>query len=200
MASGNFTSVGPGKTLAYLRGDVRAASQSFFLIGPWLDSYVAEQIVLLAPRNLQARVLVRAEQQVEVEVWQEIVKALSRFAAHWSQFEARTLGRLHAKCVLIDDRLCYVGSANWYRYSLEKSLEIVLRGPLDAAVGLQQECEALWEQAAPFSMPTQPAAAAAAAASDSTGITHEVLDPLAAQVLRENPKAFVLGKKTRRTI
>jgi hypothetical protein len=196
MASGNFTSVGPGKTLAYLRGDVRAASQSFFLIGPWLDSYVAEQIVLLAPRTLQARVLVRPEQQVEAEVWQEIVKGLSRFAAHWNQFEARTLERLHAKCVLIDDRLCYVGSANWYRYSVETSLEIVLRGPLDFAPGLQQECEVLWEKATPYSIPAQPKAVGAA--SESKGITHEVLDPLAAQVLRENPKAFVLGKKKRR--
>jgi phosphatidylserine/phosphatidylglycerophosphate/cardiolipin synthase-like enzyme len=196
MASGNFTSVGPGKTLAYLRGDVRAAAKSFFLIGPWLDSYVAEQIVLLAPRTLQARVLVRPEQQVEAEVWQEIVKGLSRFAAHWNQFEARTLERLHAKCVLIDDRLCYVGSANWYRYSVETSLEIVLRGPLDSAPDLQQECEALWERATPFSISKQ--RTTAAAASDSTGITHEVLDPLAAQVLRDNPKAFVLGKKKRR--
>jgi phosphatidylserine/phosphatidylglycerophosphate/cardiolipin synthase-like enzyme len=197
MASGNFTCVGPGKSLAYLRGDVRAASQSFFLIGPWLDSYVAEQIVLLAPRNLQARVLVRAEQQVEAEVWQEIVKGLSRFAAHWNQFEVRTLERLHAKCILIDDRLCYVGSANWYRYSLETSLEIVLRGPLDSAPGLRQECEALWEQARPIQIPTHPTAAAS---SDSTGITHEVLDPLAAKALRENPKAFVLGKKKRKPI
>jgi len=196
MASGNFTCVGPGKTLAYLRGDVRAASKSFFLVGPWLDSYVAEQIVLLAPRNLQARVLVRAERQVEPEVWVEIVKGFSRFAAHWNQFEVRTLERLHAKCALIDDRLCYVGSANWYRYSLETSLEIVLRGPIDLAPGLQQECEALWERATPYSRPTQPTPAG----PNSKGITHEVLDPLAAQVLRENPKAFVLGKKNHRPI
>ena len=196
MASGNFTCVGPGKALAYLRGDVRAATRSFFLIGPWLDSYVAEQIVLLAPRNLHARVLVRAKEQVEVEVWQEIVKAITKFAAHWSQFEVRTLERLHAKCALLDDRLCYVGSANWYRYSLETSLEIVLRGPLDSASGVQQECEALWEQASPFSTPGH--APAVAPPTESTGITHEVLDPLAAKVLRENPKAFVLGKKKRR--
>lgn len=196
MASENFSTVGPGKTLAYLRGDVRAASQSFFLIGPWLDSYVAEQIVLQAPRTLHARVLIRAEQQVDCEIWQEIVRGLSRFAAHWNQFEVRTLERLHAKCILIDGRLGYVGSANWYRYSLETSLEIVLRGPLESALGLQQECETLWEQANPFSMPTQPRVATAAA-SESTGITHEVLDSLAAQVLRENPKAFIVGKKRR---
>jgi hypothetical protein len=197
MASGNFISVGPGKTLAYLRSDVRTAARSFFLIGPWLDSYVAEQIVLLAPHSLTARVLVRAEQQVEADVWQEIIKGLSRFATHWTHFEVRTLERLHAKCVLIDERLCYVGSANWYRYSVETSLEIMLRGPLDSVPGLQQECEALWEQATPFSIPSQPNPNVAA--KDSTGIAHEVLDPLAAQVLRKNPKAFVVGKKKRHT-
>ncbi len=197
MSSGNFTCVGPGKTLAYLRGDLRGSSKSFFLIGPWLDTYVAEQMVLHAPRHLQARILVRAEQQVEAEVWQEIVSALSKFAAHWNQFEVRTLERLHAKCFLIDDRLAYVGSANWYRYSLETSLEIVLRGRLDLVPGLQQECEALWEQAASFQIPSQPSPPAASAA---TGITHEVLDPLAAQVLKDNPKAFILGKKKRRRL
>jgi phosphatidylserine/phosphatidylglycerophosphate/cardiolipin synthase-like enzyme len=192
MSSGSFTCVGPSKTLAYLRGDLRKATSSFLLIGPWLDTYVAEQIVLHASGNLKVRVLVRAEKQVEAEVWQEIVSALSTFAAHWKQFEVRTLERLHAKCLLVDEALAYVGSANWYRYSLETSLEIVLRGPLDSAPGLQQECEALWEQATPFQIPS---GRSTAAASEPTGITHEVLDPLAAKVLRENPKAFVLGKK-----
>lgn len=195
MSSRNFTCVGPGKTLAYLRGDLRKAASSVFLIGPWLDSYVAEQIVLHSLRHLQGRVLVRAEQQVEAGVWQEIVSGLGKFAGHWSHFEVRILERLHAKCLLIDNRLAYVGSANWYRYSLETSLEIVLRGPLESVPGLQNECEALWEQATPFEIPEQRTATATTAA---TGITHEVLDPLAAKVLKENPKAFILGKKKRR--
>ena len=111
-------------------------------------------MLLVAPRNLSARVLVRSERQVEPEVWERIIAALSAFAAHWSTFEARTLDRLHAKCLLIDERIAYVGSANWYRYSLEESLEIVLRGPLAAVAGLQQDCEALWEQARPFAIPS----------------------------------------------
>jgi len=193
MSSGNFSCVGPGKTLAYVRGDLRKATSSVFLIGPWLDSYVAEQIVLHSPRNLRVRALVRAEQQVEREAWREIVSGLGTFAGHWSHFEARTLERLHAKCLLIDES-AYVGSANWYRYSLETSLEIVLRGPLESAPGLQNECEALWERGTPYHPPAQPPTRAAAA----TGITHEVLDPLAAQVLKENPKAFILGKKRRK--
>jgi phosphatidylserine/phosphatidylglycerophosphate/cardiolipin synthase-like enzyme len=162
-----------------------------------LDDYVAEQMLLVAPRNLTARVLVRSERQVEAEVWERIVAALSAFAGHWSAFEARTLDRLHAKCLLIDERIAYVGSANWYRYSLEESLEIVLCGPVAAVAGLQQECEALWQQAHPFEMPTH---MPTTTARPATGITHEVLDPLAAQVLKKNPKAFILGKKKRTTL
>ena len=195
MSSGSFTCVGPSKTLAYLRGDLRKATSSFLLIGPWLDTYVAEQIVLHASGDLQARVLVRAERQVGAEVWQEIVSALAMFAAHWKRFEVRTLDRLHAKCLLVDEAFAYVGSANWYRYSLETSLEIVLRGPLESVPGLLQECEALWEQATPFRLPSGDTTPAD---SGPTGITHEVLDPLAAKVLRENPKAFILGKKKRK--
>jgi phosphatidylserine/phosphatidylglycerophosphate/cardiolipin synthase-like enzyme len=173
---------------------LRKAASSVFLIGPWLDTYVAEQIVLHSSRQLQSRVLVRAEHQVEPEVWQEIISGLGKFAGHWTNFEVRTLERLHAKCLLIDDRMAYVGSANWYRYSLETSLEIVLRGPTAAIPGLPNECEALWEQATPYLLPSQQPATATTA----TGITHEVLDPLAAKVLKENPKAFILGKKKRR--
>jgi hypothetical protein len=192
MSSGNFTCVGPSKTLAYLRGDLRKATRSVFLIGPWLDTYVAEQIVLHSSRQLQGRALVRAEHQVEPEVWQEIVSGLGKLAGHWRHLEVRTLERLHAKCLLIDGRLAYIGSANWYRYSLETSLEIVLRGPVEEIAGLPNECEALWVQATPYQLPAQRPATAAA------GITHELLDPLAAEVLRQNPKAFILGKKQRR--
>jgi phosphatidylserine/phosphatidylglycerophosphate/cardiolipin synthase-like enzyme len=180
--------------LAYVRGDVRTAKESFFLIGPWLDDYVAEQLLLVAARNLTARVLVRSQRQVEAEVWERIVAALSAFAAHWLRFEARTLDRLHAKCLLLDERIAYVGSANWYRYSVEESLEVVIRGPVAALAGLQEDCEALWERAQPFEIPTP---APASPGVPATGITHEVLDHLAAQVLRDNPKAFVLGKKKR---
>jgi len=195
VSSVNFTCVGPTKTLAYLRGDLRAASKSFFLIGPWLDAYVAQQIILLAPRHLHARVLIRAEQQVEAAVWLEILSALSMFAGHWRKFEARTLERLHAKCLLIDEQLAYLGSANWYRYSLETSIELVLRGPLESVAGLLQEAEQLWEQASSLQIPAERGTARPSAAD---GITHEVLDPLAAKVLKDNPKAFIFGKKKQR--
>jgi hypothetical protein len=197
MSSESFICVGPGKALTYVRGDRRAARKSLFLIGPWLDDYVAEQMVLVAPRSLNARVIVRPERQVEPEVWERIVAALSTFADHWAQFEARTLERLHAKCLLIDESIAYVGSANWYRYSLEESLEIVLRGFVAGVAGLERDCEGLWEQAHPFQIPRHPRTTTPTLA---TGITHEVLDPLAARVLKDDPKAFIVVKKKRRSL
>lgn len=195
MSLESFASVGPGKILARLRNDLRTATKSVFLIGPWIDDYVAEQIVLVANRDLAVRVLVRSKQQVEGEVWQRIANALSTFSAHWPSFEARTLDRLHARCLLIDDRIAYVGSANWYRYSLEQSLEIVVRGPVAAVPGLQDDCQLLWDDAIPLANTT---GRRTATDGPAVGITHEILDPLAAQVLKDNPKAFVMGKKNRR--
>ena len=70
----------------------------------------------------------------------------------------------------------------------------MVRGSVAAIAGLQQDCEELWEQAQPFEVPT---VAPTLPVVPAKGITHEVLDPLAAQVLKDNPKAFVLGKKKR---
>jgi len=193
MSSNIFNCIGPRKILAYLRGDVRIANESLLVVGPWIDDYFAEQIVLIAPTALKTRVLIRPQFQVDSYVWERMIKALAIFHSHWPQFEARTLPGLHAKCICIDGQLIFLGSANWYRYSLEESVEVVLRGPLAAVKGLSQDFEALWQEG-------EPVATAGLVESpslgSSEGITHEVLDPLAARALRDNPKAFRLGKKS----
>ncbi|MFH0938906.1 MAG: hypothetical protein V1899_06460 [Planctomycetota bacterium] len=43
--------------------------------GVW--DYVAEQMLLVAPRNLTARVLIRSERHVEPKVWERIVAAVA---------------------------------------------------------------------------------------------------------------------------
>ncbi|HWR26778.1 MAG TPA: phospholipase D-like domain-containing protein, partial [candidate division Zixibacteria bacterium] len=190
--SENLICIGSGKALAYIRGDLRRATKSLFLVGPWIDDYVAEQLVLVAPKKLDARVLIRPEKQVQSDVWNRILTALYIFADHWDNFEVRVLERLHAKCLCIDSHVVYVGSANWYRYSLEESMEVVLRGNVDGIYGIDKELEGLWEKGEILKisgtssiMKTTPA----------TGITKEVLDPIALRTLKQNPKAFVLGKK-----
>jgi len=49
----------------------------------------------------------------------------------------KLLATLHAKVVIVDERILYCGSANWYRYSLEESREIVLRDRPAAALPLK---------------------------------------------------------------
>jgi hypothetical protein len=194
MSHKNFTCVGTDKALAYIRCDLRTATKSLFLVGPWLDDYVAEKIVETAPQTLSARILVRPKSQMQPDVWERIMVALRLFAEHWTDCETRTLERLHAKCVCIDEQIAYVGSTNWYRYSLEQSFEVVLRGPMDAIEGLDTELEGLWEKGEKLKVPR---GAAPPQSSPTKGIAREILDPIAAQKLRENPKAFVLGRKKR---
>jgi hypothetical protein len=197
MSSESFKCVGPGEVLAYLRADLRRATKSLFIIGPWLDDYFAEQVVKPASRDLDARVLVRSETEVDALAAERTRAALAIFAAHWATFESRHLTRLHAKCVCIDGRTVYVGSANWYRYSMENAVEIVVRGPVEAIEGGASQLESLWDRGEVLAVAPR-LEKADEAEPPAVGINHEVLDPLAAEALKANPKAFVLGKKGRR--
>jgi len=192
MSLNGFTLIGPGKILAYLREDLSRASESLVIVGPWLDDFFAEQIVLVAPTDLGVRAIVRDERQMEPEAWHRTSVALSIFSDHWTDFKAKTEERLHAKFLCIDDKIAYIGSANWYRYSLEKSLEVVLRGPKNEIVGFDEELERLWRNAMDLKILH---GVSKSSKYFAKGIDHEIIDPIASKVLKENPKAFVLRKK-----
>jgi phosphatidylserine/phosphatidylglycerophosphate/cardiolipin synthase-like enzyme len=162
------------------------------IVGPWLDDYFADQVVLAAPSELGARAIVRDEEQMDPEAWQRTSAALSIFAAKWNDFKAKTQGRLHAKFLCIDDKILYLGSANWYRYSLEKSFELVLRGPKNEIIGFDEELERLWRNAADLKVLQN---SCKSNKSIAKGIDYEIIDPIAQKVLKENPKAFVLRRK-----
>jgi hypothetical protein len=192
MSSENFNCVGPGEALAYIRSDLRRARSSVLIIGPWLDDYFAEQLVRVSGKTLSARVLVRSQPQVDPMAWDRTMAALGIFAGYWAACECRSLDYLHAKCLQIDDQIVYVGSANWYRYSLETSLEILLRGDLNSIKGHCAELESLWDQGEPVATLKK---ARVVKSRQAAGITHEVPDRLAAQVLKDVPGSFVLGRK-----
>jgi hypothetical protein len=65
MSSEKFKCVGPGEVLAFLRADLRRATKSLLIIGPWLDDYFAEQVIKPASRDLGVRVLVRPETEAD---------------------------------------------------------------------------------------------------------------------------------------
>ena len=103
------------------------------IIGPWLDDYFAEQLVLVSGKTLSARVLVRSQPQIDPVAWDRYDAPLGIFTGYWAACECRSLDYLQ-----IDNQIVYVGSANWYRYSLKTSLEILLRGDLNSIQGHAQ--------------------------------------------------------------
>ena len=198
--------IGSGRVLAYLRNDLVKATGSLLIIGPWLDDYFAQAIIGVAPANIEARVLVRGKENVEPAAWERTQRAMFTFRNHWKVFQARHLDLLHAKVICVDGQIAYLGSANWYRFSLERSKEIVLRLSVNEVENLEGELENLWECGTDLNV---------LIATSQTDISrhrpisvkpteigpeisqeiHDPLDALALKTLRENPTAWVKCKK-----
>lgn len=205
MSSINFKCIGSGRVLAYLRNDLAEANRSLLIIGPWLDDYFAQEITKVAHTNIDARVLVRGVENVEPAAWERTQQAVFTFRNHWKVFQARHLNLLHAKVICIDGKIAYLGSANWYRFSLEKSKEIVLRLPVSEMENLEEELETLWEYGtdldAMIKIPPSSIQLGENAPTEQTSKpekNQEIRDPLdalALKTLKENPTAWVKGKK-----
>jgi phosphatidylserine/phosphatidylglycerophosphate/cardiolipin synthase-like enzyme len=176
-----------------LRSDLKASTKEVAVLGPWIDDYFVAALIEVIPRPVHIRVVTRplAAMSEEFRPWAEEAR---RRLARRGGVELRVSPRLHAKLILIDESTFYCGSANWYRYSVEQGLEVVLRGPIEAAPALLDEVAAVWRLA-------QPEANEALGPPKSerpTGYDKEVLDPIAAEVLRRVPGSYVLGPKRRR--
>lgn len=206
MSSISSKCIGSGRVLAYLRNDLAKATKSLLIIGPWLDDYFAQAIIGVAPANIEARVLVRGKENVEARAWVGTLEAMLTFRNHWKVFQARQLDFIHAKVICIDGQITYLGSANWYRFSLEKAKEIVLRLPINEMENLEEELENLWEGGTDLNLSiktsqtntqrsglnsTEPAIIGPKIRQE----IHDPLDALALKTLRENPTAWVKGKK-----
>lgn len=206
MSSISSKCIGSGRVLAYLRNDLAKATRSILIIGPWLDDYFAQEIIRVAPENIEARVLVRGEKNVEPRAWIGTQQAIFTFRNHWKAFQARQLGLVHAKVICIDGQIAYLGSANWYRFSLEKAKEIVLRLPINEMENLEEELENLWECGTDLNLSIKTSetnipragltsAKPAIMGPEMSQEIHDPLDALALKTLRENPTAWIKGKK-----
>lgn len=193
MPSPSWRALGAHSVLGQLRADLKTAREEVWLVGPWIDDYFAEALLGCLPTGPTLRVVTRP-----------LTKAGDGFAERareaWAMLmerpktELRFHETVHAKVIIIDESLAYCGSANWYRYSLETAREIVLRGPLSLAAGIGDEVQVIWEEAtAADERPrrkTRPGAKA-------EGQREEVLDPIAAEVLKRVKGSFVVGMKAR---
>ncbi|VVB91543.1 Cardiolipin synthase A [uncultured archaeon] len=186
-SSGNFKAIGAGKVLAYLRGDIQKARKSLFVIGPWIDGYFVKEIIALLRKDISIRFLIRFGDTEDEKARIATLASLNAVRSHVASFEIRSLPTLHAKVIIVDNDIAYVGSTNWYRYSLEQSLEVTLRGSVSSMADLQDILDRYWEEAEQINLNE----VEIISQDKLPEINHEILDPLARKVLEENPKAFV---------
>jgi hypothetical protein len=193
MSSSARRVLGADSILGSLRADLREAEREVAVLGPWVDDYFADVLVRTCPRHVQIRLLTRPLELMS-EGFREHARDVRRRLAERGRAEVKVSARLHAKVILMDERLVYCGSANWYRYSLEEGQEVVLRGPVADIPGVLDEWTTLWTQGEPEALPR----AAGPATKAPAGYQEEVPDPIAAAVLAQVPKSFVLRSKQRR--
>lgn len=174
-----FEAIGANRVLEYLRQDLRAARTSLFVVGPWIDGYFIRELIAVLPSNVCVQFLVRPEKQH--------TEAIAALRPHTLSLEAKSLPTLHAKVIVIDNAVVYLGSTNWYKYSLEQALEITLRGPLSEMIGLNRVLEAYWNQAKPINL----ARVKGISKENLPIIEGEILDPYVQEALRKNPKAWI---------
>jgi hypothetical protein len=170
-----------------------------FIICPCLDEFFALEIAKIGLSSLNVRILMRSRNSVDPAMWPHMENAISIFCDRFPSSTIRTLDRLHAKCIILDRRICYIGSANFYWYSLNESREICLRGPLGEMAGLSPETEVLWKEGAPYEQTPPQTAITTVKSADGPKITSEVIDPEVAEILRQNPKAWIAGRRSDKT-
>jgi hypothetical protein len=177
--------------LPTLRADLKRARRSLTIVCPWIDEYFATEVTkAVTAESLDVHVLARPELAVDADVWEHMEAAFACFKDRFPNADIRTLDRLHAKTIVIDGEIGYVCSTNFYRYSLEQSRELGIRGPAKEMGELLGEVEKLINAgAAETTRPTKIAAA-------GPGIETEILDPIAREILAKNPGAWVVGKRS----
>lgn len=110
-----------------------------------MDAYFTGQISNYLPDNeIHVRFLVRIDDGC---VDSKTLSALNLGKQNINNFHAKALENLHSKVILIDEDVFYLGSANWYWYSLHESLELVVKGKTEELPGLIQELEEYWKNA-----------------------------------------------------
>lgn len=188
MPSDGWQTLGKGDVLGHLRGDLKKAQHLVMIVGPWIDAFFAEAVVAALPAKVELRVTTRPATATSAPFAAHAAAAVQTLQRR-PQTSVRTLATLHAKVVVVDERVVYCGSANWYRYSLEQSREIVLRGPLADVPGVLDELQVIWEQASIEAIaPVRPEPVVV-----HEGYQEEVLDPIAAAKLKAVPGSFVLS-------
>ncbi len=110
--------------LELIREEVAKAKKSLKIASPWIDQCMLEKILERLPKGVKLEVILRTEDLKDLNITSEgTFRILEKYGA-----EIYINERLHAKLILIDDELAFVGSANLTRPGLgeEGNLEVMI--------------------------------------------------------------------------
>lgn len=187
ILSNKLKTFGQGKVLPYLRGDLAQANESVTIIGPWIDIFFVKEVINSIKSDIKLKFMVRLW---EMDVDKKTLFALKFAKENITDFEARSLPKLHSKVIIIDNRIIYMGSTNWYEYSLKEAVEITIRGTVNEFDGFDNLIDNYWSNSNPINLEDEKFEK-----DDQKPITKEMIDLIAIKVLKNDPKAFVIGKK-----
>ena len=144
--------LGTADVLGHLRADLKRARSIAWIVGPWIDGFFAQIVLDVAPNGVNCgwspgrpRVPARASRTTHLPLGACLAVVEQSLSGCWTT-STRSLSssmkdRLLRKCELVQ---------------LQESRELVLRGPAEDAVGLQDELHTIWEAAsedAPVPLP-----------------------------------------------
>lgn len=191
MQSVKWKVLGKDNLAGVLRSDLKKAEKEVQILGPWIDDYFASIIIIEScPKNVSLRIVSRPFNTMDDNFVKYATSAYNLFSKSYKT-DFRFHSTIHAKVIVIDNTIAYCGSTNWYRYSIEKSEEIVLRGPVEAIPDIIDEVASIWDQ----STTEQYRSEETDLSQNVIGYTQEIIDPIASKKLKEVKGAFVLGKK-----
>lgn len=119
------------------------ASQSILVVGPWLDAYFTRIIInSIKSKEIDVKFIVKLG---DPDIDKKTLSALNLARENLKHFQARSLENLHSKIIMIDSHTFFLGSANWYWYSLHKSVEAVIKGSATDLPELELELDNYWK-------------------------------------------------------
>ena len=134
--------------LTQLKDSISMAEESIFIVGPWLDTYFTRIILDSLPSNdIKVKFIVRVDDGV---IDGKTLSALNFARQNLSNFQAKSLENLHSKVILVDREIFFLGSANWYWYSLNRGVEVTIKGHVNQLPELISELDKYWEEGTPI--------------------------------------------------
>lgn len=170
---GELKLLGKGQLLPHLQTSISHASQSIWIVGPWLDAYFVGNVIdSIRFPEIEVRFIVRIDDEGIID--SKTLSALNLARKNIPNYHARSLLNLHSKVILIDEDVFYLGSTNWYWYSLHKSQEMTVTGKTIIIPELILELMDYWDKATPLTT------------GDVKG--YHDLEPLTADISQEIPQ------------